>query len=107
LNSPPANGKQGQIPEEIYQNLLTNKKQGNPDRIHMAIIIKTMQTRINLEKYTFFIRAPKNLKTGCVPSRDSPFKICKSVFFGTFVSQRLAQEKGPQDNNQCRKKIHL
>jgi hypothetical protein len=28
---PPANGKQGLIPEEIYQTLLTNKKQGNLD----------------------------------------------------------------------------
>jgi hypothetical protein len=29
LHNPPANGKQGPIPEEIYQTLLTNKKQGN------------------------------------------------------------------------------
>jgi hypothetical protein len=28
---PPANRKQGLIPEEIYQTLLTNKKQGNLD----------------------------------------------------------------------------
>jgi hypothetical protein len=26
LHNPPANGKQGPIPEEIYQTLLTNKK---------------------------------------------------------------------------------
>jgi hypothetical protein len=31
LNNSPANGKQGQIPEEIYQTLLTNRKQGNLD----------------------------------------------------------------------------
>jgi hypothetical protein len=28
LPNPPANGKQGPIPEEIYQTLLTNKKKG-------------------------------------------------------------------------------
>jgi hypothetical protein len=31
LHSPPANGKQGPIPEEMSQTLLTNKKQGNMD----------------------------------------------------------------------------
>jgi hypothetical protein len=31
LHNPPANGKQGPIHEEIYQTLLTNKKQGNLD----------------------------------------------------------------------------
>jgi hypothetical protein len=31
LHNPPANGKQGPIPEEISQTLLTNKKQGNLD----------------------------------------------------------------------------
>jgi hypothetical protein len=31
LHNPPANGKQGQIPEEISQTLLTNKNQGNLD----------------------------------------------------------------------------
>jgi hypothetical protein len=31
LHSPPATGKQAPIPEEIYQTLLTNKKQGNLD----------------------------------------------------------------------------
>jgi hypothetical protein len=29
MHNPPANEKQGPIPEEIYQTLLTNKKQGN------------------------------------------------------------------------------
>jgi hypothetical protein len=29
LHNPPANGKEGPIPEEIYQMLQTNKKQGN------------------------------------------------------------------------------
>jgi hypothetical protein len=28
LHNPPADGKQGLIPEEMYQTLLTNKKQG-------------------------------------------------------------------------------
>jgi hypothetical protein len=31
FHNPLANGKQGLIPEEIYQPLLTNKKQGNLD----------------------------------------------------------------------------
>jgi hypothetical protein len=31
LYNPPANGKHGLIPEEIYQTLLINKKQGNMD----------------------------------------------------------------------------
>jgi hypothetical protein len=31
LHNPPANGKQGPIPEEILQILLTSKKQGNLD----------------------------------------------------------------------------
>jgi hypothetical protein len=31
FHNPLDNGKQGQIPEEIYQTLLTNKKQGNLD----------------------------------------------------------------------------
>jgi len=31
LHNPPANGKQGPIPEEMSQALVTNKKQGNLD----------------------------------------------------------------------------
>jgi hypothetical protein len=31
LHITPANGKQGQIPDEMSQTLLTNKKQGNLD----------------------------------------------------------------------------
>jgi hypothetical protein len=49
LHNPPANGKQGPIPEEIYQALLTNKKQENQE--HADNIITP--TRINREKYTF------------------------------------------------------
>jgi hypothetical protein len=33
LHNPPANGKQGPIPEELSQTLLTNKKQGNLDYV--------------------------------------------------------------------------
>jgi hypothetical protein len=29
FHNPTANGKQGLMPEEIYETLLTNKKQGN------------------------------------------------------------------------------
>jgi hypothetical protein len=36
---PPASGKQGPIPEEICQAMLTNKKQGNLDLVHAANII--------------------------------------------------------------------
>ncbi len=31
LHNPPTKGKKGPIPEEIYQTLLTNRKQGNLD----------------------------------------------------------------------------
>ncbi len=59
------------MPEEIYQTLLTNKKQGNLDQVHAANIIKSTQTRINREKYTFCVikslELLKNLKTGRVP----------------------------------------
>jgi hypothetical protein len=33
LQNPPANGKQRPIPEEMFQTLLTNKKQGNLDQV--------------------------------------------------------------------------
>jgi hypothetical protein len=36
LHSSPANGKQ------LFQTLLTNKKQGNLDKVHAANIIKSM-----------------------------------------------------------------
>jgi hypothetical protein len=40
LHNPPANGKQGLIPEEMSQTPLINKKQGNLDKVHTANIIK-------------------------------------------------------------------
>jgi hypothetical protein len=48
-----ANGKQRPIPEEIFQTLLNNDKQGNLYQVLAANIIKLMQTRFNREKYTF------------------------------------------------------
>jgi hypothetical protein len=51
LHNPPANEKPGPIPEEIYQTLRTNKKQGNLDEVHAANIVKQAQTRINYEKF--------------------------------------------------------
>jgi hypothetical protein len=42
LHNPPANGKQGPIPEEMSQTLLTNKKQGNLIQAHADNIIKPM-----------------------------------------------------------------
>ncbi len=47
---------QGPIPEEIYQTLLTNKKQGNLNYVHADNIIKPTETRINPEKYTFLVK---------------------------------------------------
>jgi hypothetical protein len=38
--SSPAKGKQKPIPKEMFQTLLTNKKQGNLDYVHTANIIK-------------------------------------------------------------------
>ncbi len=38
LHSSPANGKQGPIPEEMYQTLLTNKKQGNLKKLQNGAI---------------------------------------------------------------------
>jgi hypothetical protein len=39
VHSPPANGKQGPMPEEMSYTILTNKKQGNLDKVHGANII--------------------------------------------------------------------
>jgi hypothetical protein len=49
----------------IYQTLLTNKKQGNPEStVHAANIIRPTQTRINHEKYTFcVIKSLEHLKS--------------------------------------------
>ncbi len=49
-------GKGRQLKNEIYQTLLTNKKQGNLDQVHDASIIKPKQTRTNREKYTFCVK---------------------------------------------------
>jgi hypothetical protein len=46
MHNPPANGKQGPIPKDIYQTLLTNKKQENLNKY-------TPKTRNNHEKYIF------------------------------------------------------
>jgi hypothetical protein len=46
-----ANGKQGLIPEEMSQTLLTNKNQG----IHALNIIKPTQTSIKREKTLFVL----------------------------------------------------
>jgi hypothetical protein len=66
----PANGKQGPISEEIYQTLLTNKKQQNLDQVHAANIIMPKQTRIT-SRNTFLryeiIVVLKKFKTGRVP----------------------------------------
>jgi hypothetical protein len=71
LHNPPANGKQGPIPEAIYQTLPTNKKQGNLGKVHAGNIIKQTQTRLNRDKYIFCVIESfeylKNLNTGRVP----------------------------------------
>jgi hypothetical protein len=51
----PMHGKQGQIPEEMSQTLLTNKKQGNLDLVQADNIIKPTTSRINRKKYTFSV----------------------------------------------------
>jgi hypothetical protein len=40
LHNPAAKGKQGLKPEEMSQNLLTNEKQGNLDKVNAANVIK-------------------------------------------------------------------
>ncbi len=61
--------RKGREIEEIFQILLTNKKQGNLGKEH-ANIVKPTQTRINREKYTFCdiqsLDNLKNLNTGYV-----------------------------------------
>jgi hypothetical protein len=63
--------KQGPIPEEMFQTLLTHKKQGNLDYVDAPNIIKPTQTRINHGIYTFcIIQSLERLnifKTGCFP----------------------------------------
>jgi hypothetical protein len=54
LDNPPANGKQGPIPKEICQTLLTNE--------HASNITKLTQTSINSEKYVHFLRYIKSLE---------------------------------------------
>jgi hypothetical protein len=91
-------GSKWTIPEEMFQTLLTKKKQGNLNWIpvHADNIIKPTQTRFNREKYNFWrckiIWVVKNVKTGLLPylgleltirvinkaksiSWDSPFKL--------------------------------
>jgi hypothetical protein len=64
-------GKQGPVPKEISQTLLTNKKQGKLDLVHAPNIIMSTRTSINREKYTFCVVKSlehlKDLKTGRVP----------------------------------------
>jgi hypothetical protein len=56
LHSPPANGKQRQILEEMSQTLLTNKKQGNMDYKYMPLTLlsqrKLFTARNTLYKMT-------------------------------------------------------
>jgi hypothetical protein len=51
LQNLPANRKPGTIPEEMFQILLTNKKQGKNYRVHAAHIIKPTQFRVYLKNY--------------------------------------------------------
>jgi hypothetical protein len=43
LQIPPANGKQAQVAEEIYQTLLSNRKPGKIDYVHATNTIKPTQ----------------------------------------------------------------
>ncbi len=38
LHNPPANGKQGPVPEEMSQTPLINKKQGNVDHTPLTLL---------------------------------------------------------------------
>jgi hypothetical protein len=61
LHNPPANGKQGPIPEEMFQTLLTNEKQGNLDSVQPTTLL-IQQTRINGEKTLCFLNSFEQLK---------------------------------------------
>jgi hypothetical protein len=51
LQVPPANGKQAQAAEEIYQTLLSNRKPGKIDYVHAASTTKPTPFRIKRKKY--------------------------------------------------------
>jgi hypothetical protein len=53
MHNPPANGKQGPIPEEMSHALLTNKKQGKLDYVHSANIFKPTQTPLTARNTLF------------------------------------------------------
>ncbi len=67
LHNPPANGKQGPIPEEIYQTPLTNKKQRNLEYIKFTPQTLLSQLKLALPQGIHFLRykiigKPKNLR---------------------------------------------
>ncbi len=65
-------GSKGPIPEEIYQTILTNKKETWIKYTLLAVPVRPTQTRINREKFTLFrykiIGAPKKFKNWPRPS---------------------------------------
>jgi hypothetical protein len=83
LQKPPANGKQGLLPAEMFRTLLTNKKQGKNYLVHATHIINTTLFRIYQKKYVYFNRkSVQNLKIKFkfkfVPlcqQRSSPFNL--------------------------------
>jgi hypothetical protein len=64
-------GSKGRYLKKISQTLLTNKNQGNLDKVHATNIIKPTQTRINREKYTLYVikslELLKNYKLAAYP----------------------------------------
>ncbi len=71
LHKPPANGKQGQIPKEMSQILLTNKKQGNLDFKYTPLTLlsqhKLSLTARNILLRYKIVRARKKLNKWLCP----------------------------------------
>jgi hypothetical protein len=72
LHNPPANGKQGLIPEEMSHTLLTKKSMETWTKYTpVTLLTKPTQTRNNSKKYTFCVTKSlkhlKEIKTGRVP----------------------------------------
>jgi hypothetical protein len=59
FHNSPANEKQGLIPEETSQTLLTNKSKETWTSYIAAKINKPPQTRTNLENYTYYTKLKK------------------------------------------------
>jgi hypothetical protein len=67
LQNPPVNWKQGQVPEEMFQTLLTNKNQRNMTKYTPLISLRQPYFAFT-ERNVFIIgKSPTKLKTGRDP----------------------------------------